>query len=332
MTATSSRPGDHSVNGRLELSVVVPVFNEVESLPELYDRLVKTLDNAGLQSYELIFVDDGSTDGSFARLRELTTVDARVRVIKFVRNFGQHAALSAGIECSTGEIVIFMDADLQNAPEDIPRFIAKMREGFDLVSGWRMSRQKVGLTRWLGSFVVNHVMTYSTGVFLHDHGCGYKAITRRVAQEASRYGHLRRFLVPLLLTLARSVGEVTIADHERRQGRSKYNFLHLFAMTFDFLTAFSMRPFRLVGLGGMLGVVIGFLAGVGYSLGRLFLAMPASNHLLAAIILLSFAGMQFTILGLLGEYLVRAYHEAQNLPLYTIEEDLGGYLRKESSA
>jgi glycosyltransferase involved in cell wall biosynthesis len=320
------------VNARVEVSVVVPVFNEEQSLPELYDRLVKTLDNAGLQSYELLFVDDGSSDGSYAHLRELSAVDARVRVIKFTRNFGQHEALSAGMERSAGEIIIFIDADLQNAPEDIPRFIAKIREGSDLVSGWRMSRQRVGITRWLGSVVVNQVMTYSTGVFLHDHGCGYKAMTRRVAQEASRYGHLRRFLVPLLLTLARSVGEVTIADNERWQGRSKYNFLHLFAMMFDFLTAFSMRPFRIVGLGGILGSCIGFLAGVVYVIGRLIFAMPANNHFLAAIILLAFAGMQFTILGLLGEYLVRAYHAAQNLPLYIVEEEIGGTFRKESSA
>lgn len=131
------------MNDQVAVSVVVPIFNEVESLPELYDRLVKTLDNAGVPSYELIFVDDGSTDGSFARLRELSTVDARVRVLKFTRNFGQHEALSAGMERGSGEIIVFMDADLQNAPEDIPRFIAKIREGFDLVSGWRMSRQKV---------------------------------------------------------------------------------------------------------------------------------------------------------------------------------------------
>jgi undecaprenyl-phosphate 4-deoxy-4-formamido-L-arabinose transferase len=319
------------VKGRVELSVVVPVFNELASLPELYERLVKTLDSEGLQSYELIFVDDGSTDGSFARLQELSTVDARVRVIKFSRNFGQHQALSAGMERSAGEIVIFMDADLQNAPEDIPRFIAKIREGSDLVSGWRMSRQKVGLSRWLGSFVVNHVMTYSTGVFLHDHGCGYKAITRRVGQEASRYGDLRRFLVPLLLTLARSVSEVTIVDAARRQGRSKYNFLHLFAMTFDFLTAFSIRPFRIVGLGGIVGSCIGFLAGGAYVIGRLFFGMPANNQLVAAIVLLGFSGMQFTILGLLGEYLVRAYHAAQNLPLYIVEEEIGGPFRREPS-
>lgn len=320
------------MSSRVELSVVVPVFNEVESLSELYDRLVKTLDNAGLQSYELIFVDDGSTDGSFARLQELSTVDTRVRVIKFPRNFGQHQALSAGMERSAGEIVIFIDADLQNAPEDIPRFIAKIRDGSDLVSGWRMNRQNVGMSRRLGSFVVNYVMTRSTGVFLHDHGCGYKAMTRRVGQEASRYGDLRRFLVPLLLTVARSVSEVAIVDDGRRQGRSKYNFLHLFAMTFDFLTAFSMRPFRIVGLGGILGSCIGFLGGGVYVIGRLFFGMPANNQLVAAIILVAFAGMQCTILGLLGEYLVRAYHAAQNLPLYIVEEEIGGSFRKESSA
>jgi glycosyltransferase involved in cell wall biosynthesis len=320
------------VKGRVELSVIVPIFNEVENLPELYDRLVKTLDGTDLRSFELIFVDDGSTDGSFDRLRDLSAVDARVRIIKFVRNFGQHAALSAGMERSLGDIVIFMDADLQNAPEDIPRFIAKIREGYDLVSGWRMTRQKLGLMRWLGSTIVNHVMTYSTGVFLHDHGCGYKAVTRRVAGEASRYGHMRRFLVPLLLTLARSVGEVPIHDAERQQGRSKYNFFHLFSMTFDFLTAFSMRPFRVVGLGGIFATVSGFLGSCAYLIGRFVFGMPASNHLLASIILVAFAGIQFTILGLLGEYLIRAYHAAQNLPLYTVEEEIGGFLQAEPSA
>jgi glycosyltransferase involved in cell wall biosynthesis len=320
------------VNARVELSVVVPVFNEVDNLSGLYDRLVKTLDHTTLRSFELIFVDDGSTDGSFERLRELSTVDARVRVIKLARNFGQHAALSAGMERSEGDIVVFMDADLQNAPEDIPRFIAKIREGYDLVSGWRTNRQRVGLTRRLGSWIVNQVMTYSTGVFLHDHGCGYKAVTHRIAREANRYGQFRRFLVPLLLTLARSVGEVSIDDSERQRGRSKYNFFHLFEMTFDFLTAFSMRPFRVVGLGGICGTCLGFLAGSIYVVGRVVFALPASNHVLGAIILLTFAGMQFTILGLLGEYLVRAYHAAQDLPLYIVEEERGGMFRVESSA
>jgi glycosyltransferase involved in cell wall biosynthesis len=320
------------VKGSVEVSVVVPVFNEAENLAELYDRLVKTLDGLAPGAFELIFVDDGSTDGSFARLRELASGDARVRAVKFVRNFGQHAALSAGMERSRGDVVVFMDADLQNAPEDLPRFVAKIREGYDLVSGWRVARQQRGVARWLGSWVVNRVMTATTGVFLHDHGCGYKAITRRVAREASRYGQLRRFLVPLLLTLAGSVGEVPIAEGERQRGRSKYRFLHLVALTFDFLTAFSMRPFRVVGLGGMVSVSLGVLGTLAYLIARLSGLLPANDRALVAIVLLIFAGLQFTILGLLGEYLVRAYHAAQNLPLYSVAEEIGGCGPAEPSA
>jgi glycosyltransferase involved in cell wall biosynthesis len=327
MKATFSLPGDLQVNGRLELSVVVPVFNEVENLPDLHDRLVKTLDNVGLESYELIFVDDGSTDGSFERLRELAAANPRVRVVKFVRNFGQHVALSAGLERSRGAIIILMDADLQNAPEDIPHLIAKIREGYDLVSGWRIRRRRLGFTRWLGSAIVNRVITSSTGVFLHDHNCGFKAVTRRIADEASRYGHLRRFLVPLLLTLARSVGEVPIADYTRQKGRSKYNFFQLCSITLDFLTAFSIRPFRMIGFGGIAGMLIGLLVMCAYLVGRVVFAMPANDRLLVAAILLTFAGIQFSILGLLGEYLVRVYYAAQNLPLYTVQEEVGGFFQ-----
>jgi glycosyltransferase involved in cell wall biosynthesis len=316
----------------VDLSVIVPVFNEVENLPELYDRLVKTCDSLKLESFELIFVDDGSTDGSFQRLCELSTADARVRAVKFGRNFGQHMALSAGMERSRGEIIVFMDADLQNAPEDIPQLIAKIREGYDLVSGWRITRRKPGFTRWLGSAIVGRVITCSTGVSLHDHNCGFKALTRRIAQEASHYGHLRRFLVPLLLTLAHSVGEVPIADHARHRGRSKYNFFQLISITFDFLTAFSMRPFRVVGYGGILGTLLGLLVACIYLGGRLVFAIPANDRLLAAAILLTFAGIQFSILGLLGEYLVRVYHAAQQLPLYTVEEEIGGFSQAKQSS
>jgi glycosyltransferase involved in cell wall biosynthesis len=325
MKATFFLPGGPQVNSRVELSVVVPVFNEVENLPDLYDRLVKTLDNIELESFELIFVDDGSTDGSFERLRGLAAANPRVRVVKFARNFGQHVALSAGIERSRGDIIILMDADLQNAPEDIPHLIAKIREGYDLVSGWRVSRLRPGFTRWLGSAIVNRVITSSTGVFLHDHNCGFKAVTRRIADEASRYGHLRRFLVPLLLTLARSVGEVPIADHTRQKGRSKYNFFQLCSITLDFLTAFSIRPFRIIGFGGMSGMLIGLLVICAYLVARCVFAMPANDRLLVTAILLTFAGIQFSILGLLGEYLVRVYYAAQNLPLYTVQEEVGGF-------
>jgi glycosyltransferase involved in cell wall biosynthesis len=312
------------VEPRVELSIVLPVFNEEDTLLDLYDRLVKILDGGRVEAFELIFVDDGSTDVSFHLLREIASRDRRVRVVRLAKNFGQHIALSAGIERSRGDIVILMDADLQNAPEDIPKFVAKIHDGYDFVSGWRASRQEISLTRRVGSAVMNRVISLSTGVFLHDHGCGFKAMTRRVAMESVRYGHLRRFLEPLLITLARSVAEVPVADSLRRQGRSRYNFFHLFALTVDLLTSFSLYPFRYIGCAGIIGTLIGFAAGFAYIFGRLF-GMPAGERLPVAIILLTSTALQFTILGLLGEYVVRTYHAAQNLPLYSIEEEIGGF-------
>ncbi|MBI3325448.1 MAG: glycosyltransferase family 2 protein [Nitrospinae bacterium] len=307
----------------VDISVVVPIFNEAENLQELYDRLVKTLAGLEPMSFELIFVDDGSTDGGFQRLRELATADARVRAVRFVRNFGQHVALSGGIERSRGNVVILMDADLQNAPEDIPRFIAKIREGYDLVSGWRLNRGELTFVRRIGSALMNWFIGLSTGVPLHDYNCGFKAMTRRVAQEICRYGHLRRYIAPLLARLARSVAEVPVANGSRRQGHSKYTFLQIFALIVEFIIGFSVRPFQVIGLGGVACTLLGVLAGFAYFVGRLVFGMAAGDRLLASIILGTFAGIQFSILGLLGEYMVRAYHAAQNLPLYVVEEETG---------
>jgi glycosyltransferase involved in cell wall biosynthesis len=309
-------------SGATALSVVIAVLNEEENVPELYERLIKTL--GGLDSsYEVIFVDDGSTDGTFRFLRELSERDPHVRAVRFSRNFGQHVALSAGIERSRGEAVILMDADLQNDPQDIPRLVAKLREGHDVVSGWRTDRREVGIARRVGSLVIGWLISVSTGAVLHDHNCGFKALSRRVARDISRYGHLRRFLPLLLVTLARSVGEVPVADHPRRHGRSKYHFAQLLALTLEFLIAFSTRPFRIVGCAGILGVLAGLTAASAYLAGRFVFGMPASDRILAAVVLVTFTGFQFMILGLLGEYVVRAYHAAQALPLYVVEEEIG---------
>jgi glycosyltransferase involved in cell wall biosynthesis len=309
-------------SGEIAISVVIPIFNEAENISDLYDGLTRTFSKLGV-AYELIVVDDGSTDGSFARARRLTEHDPRVRLLKFARNFGQHVALSAGIERSRGEIVILMDADLQNDPEDIPKFVAKIQEGYDLVSGWRTDRRGLGIARRLGSIVIDRLISASTGAALRDHNCGFKAMSRRVAVESSRYGHLRSFLPLLLLTLARSIAEVPVANHPRRHGQSKYTVTHLLALTLEFVIAFSTRPFRLIGLGGALAAGIGVAASVGYLAGRLF-GMPASDRILVAVVLLTFAGLQFTILGLLGEYAVRAYHAAQVLPFFVVEDEVGG--------
>jgi glycosyltransferase involved in cell wall biosynthesis len=312
-----------SWSGEITISVVIPIFNEAENISELYEGLTRTLNKLGA-SYELIVVDDGSTDGSFECSRRLAEHDPRVRLLKFARNFGQHVALSAGIERSRGEIVILMDADLQNDPEDIPKFVAKMQEGYDLVSGWRTDRQGLGIARRVGSIVIDRLISASTGAALRDHNCGFKAMSRRVAVESSHYGHLRSFLPLLLLTLARSIAEVPIANHPRRHGQSKYTVTHLLALTLEFVIAFSTRPFRLIGLAGALAVSMGLAASLAYLAGRLVFGMPASDRILVAVVLLTFAGLQFTILGLLGEYAVRAYHSAQALPFYVVEDEIGG--------
>jgi glycosyltransferase involved in cell wall biosynthesis len=306
----------------IAISVVVPILNEEENVPELYEGITSTLGKLGVP-WELIVVDDGSTDASFDCSRRLAERDPHVRVLRFARNFGQHVALAAGIERARGDIVILMDADLQNDPEDIPLFVAKIQDGADLVSGWRTDRQGPGFARRLGSMVVDGLITASTGVALRDHNCAFKAMTRRVACEVSRYGHLRRFLPLLLLTLARSVAEVAVADRPRRHGRSKYNVTQLLALTLEFVIAFSTRPFRIIGSGGVLAVLGGVAAALVYLAGRLAFGLPPSDRILAVVVFLTFGGLQFTILGLLGEYAVRAYHAAQALPLYVIEDDTG---------
>jgi glycosyltransferase involved in cell wall biosynthesis len=318
----SRSPTPDAPPAAIAISVVVPTFNEADSLPELHERLTRALGKLG-GSWELIIVDDGSTDGSFACSRQLAERDPHVHPVKLARNFGQHVALAAGIERSRGEIVFLMDADLQNDPEDIPRFVAKIREGHDLVSGWRTDRHGIGLFRRLGSAIIDRLITASTGAVLRDHNCGFKAMTRRVAAEASCYGHLRRFLPLLLLRLARSPAEVPVAEHPRRHGRSKYTVARLLALTLEFVIAFSTRPFRLLGLAGVLAVGVGLSAALGYFIGRMAFGLPASDRVLVAVILLTFAGLQFTILGLLGEYAVRAYHAAQALPLYIVDDEVG---------
>lgn len=315
--------GSESAAGATALSVVIPVFNEEGNLPELYERLTKTLDGLG-SSYEIIFVDDGCQDASFQRLKEVAASDRGVLVLKFSRNFGQHVALSAGIERSRGNIVILMDADLQSDPEEIPRFVSKIHEGCDLVTGWRAGRPELGMTRRAGSAVMNRMISVSTGVFLHDHGCGFRAMTRRVAQEINQSGDLRRFLAVRLVTAARSVGEVPIANHLRRRGHSTYTFSRLIALAFELLMAVSVRSFRVIGCMGVAGALAGLLMAFGYLLGRVAFGMASSGWILAAIMLLIGGGIQLTTLGLIGEYAVRGYHAAQALPFYVIEEEIGG--------
>jgi hypothetical protein len=312
------RPAPAASSTRVSCSVIIPILNEEACLPELTDRLLKTLDQAG-EPFEVIFVDDGSTDRGPAFLREVIAREARVRMIRLLGHFGQHAAISAGIEQSRGDVVVLLDADLQNDPEALPAFQAKVREGYDLVSGWRTTRNDLGLTRRIASEIMTWLINRSTGAVLHDHGCGFKAMTRQLADRISQYGQMRRFLPALLARLAHTVAEIRVHNHPSPRGPSRYSLLQLAGLTLEFLIEFSIRPFQIVGALGLAALLLGILGGVGYTVGRL-LGAPAMDRLLAAIVLLAFSGFHVTLLGLLGEYLVRTYHSAQRIPLFVIDE------------
>jgi len=311
-------PVPASPPARLACSVIIPVLNEEACLPELADRLLKTLNQAG-ESFEVIFVDDGSTDGGPDFLRGLIAREPRVTMVRLVGHFGQHAAISAGIERSRGDIVILLDADLQHEPEALPAFQAKVREGYDLVSGWRTSRSELGLIRRLASVTLTWLINRSTGVVLHDHGSGFKAMTRQLAERISQYGQMRRFLPAVLARLARNVAELPVRNQPSPRGGSRYTLPQLIGLTLEFLIEFSIRPFQIVGALGVTALLLGILGTVGYAVARL-LGVPAMDRLLTFVVLLVFSGFHVMLLGLLGEYLIRTYHSTQRIPLFVIDE------------
>jgi hypothetical protein len=309
-----------SATAPVALSVIIPILDEEASLPELVERLLKTLRQVG-ESYEVIIVDDGSTDGGPDFLRAVVSREPHLTLIRLLGHFGQHAAISAGIERSRGEVVVLMDGDLQADPEAIPSFLAKVREGYDLVSGWRTHRADLGPVRRRASALITWLINRTTGTALHDHNCGFKAMTRRLAAQTQEYGQMRRFLPALMARLARSVAEIPVSNQARRRGGSRYSWMQLVGLTLEFAIEFSGRPFQVVG-GLGLGALAVAVAGSGGYLAARLAGMPAMNRLLAFLVLLGFSGLQFTVLGLLGEYIIRIYHATQHLPLFVIDEVL----------
>lgn len=300
-------------------SVIIPVLNEEGSLPELTHRLLKTLDGLGEPS-EVIFVDDGSTDGSFELLRQLHAADSRVKVIRLARNFGQHAALSAGIERARGEAVVILDADLQYDPEDIDRLLAKLREGHDLVTGRRARRQDKLLLRQLPSYLANRLIGVVTGVPLRDYNSGLKAFTAEVARRLAHYGEMRWFLGALLVRVARSVAEVEVSHHPRSTGVSKYGFLDLIGHWLDFVVSFPARLFQWIGLFGLASTGFGLLAGVLYLPLKFLVGIPLGPRTQFVILLAVVVGLQFAILGLLGEFLTRIIRLVERRAFFVVEE------------
>ena len=310
----------------MDISVILPVYNEVENIDPLQLELRSVLDRLA-RSYEIIYVDDGSTDGSSEHLLELSDYDPHVRVVRFKKNFGQTAALAAGFDACTGDVVVTMDADLQNDPADIPRLLAKLDEGFEVVSGWRKDRKDTWLSRRLPSVIANAVIRWSTGVHIHDYGCMLKAFKGDVARGLRLYGEMHRFIPAIAWDLGAPVAEVVVNHRPRVSGESKYGISRTFRvildlMTVRFLSRFSTKPLHVFGSVGLA------LGGMG-SFGLLWLvaqkvfagAQIGGRPLLFLSILLVVTGVQFVTMGLLAELLVRTYHESQGKPTYVIADE-----------
>jgi glycosyltransferase involved in cell wall biosynthesis len=308
-----------------QISVVIPLYNEEESIAHLREQLTAALEQSGY-SFEIVIVDDGSKDRSFALLRDWAQSDPRVTVVRFRRNFGQTAAFSAGFNHATGDVVITMDADLQNDPADIPKLMAKIAEGYDIVSGWRKDRQDRFLDRKLPSLLANRLISNVTDVRLHDYGCSLKAYRREVLQHVHLYGELHRFIPALMSQVGGTVTEVPVNHRSRQFGRSKYGIgrtvrVMLDLITVWFLGAYMTRPIQVFGTLGLLSVFGGVLAGIYLSYHKLILGENIGGRpLLLLAVLLVVIGVQLITMGLLGEMVTRTYHESQNKPIYIVRE------------
>jgi glycosyltransferase involved in cell wall biosynthesis len=318
----------------MDLSIVIPLYNEEENIEPLYAQLKATLEGID-REYEIIVVDDGSTDGSFDILKRLHEDDERLKVIRFRRNFGQTAAFAAGFDRSQGQVVITIDADLQNDPTDIPLLLEKLGEGYDVVSGWRLHRKDPFLTRRLPSMIANWLISKVTGVHLHDYGCSLKAYRREVVKGVRLYGELHRFIPAIASWMGISVAEVPVSHRRRRFGKSKYGLSRtarvlLDLLTVHFLLSYSTRPIHIFGGLGLMGFVVGALIGLYLAFVKYAFHQDIGGRpLLLLAILLMVLGVQLISMGLLGELVVRTYHETQNKPIYAVREVLGEFRREE---
>lgn len=309
------------------LSVVIPIFNEEESIPTLYMRLTEELQALG-HSYEIIAVDDGSRDRSFPILQELAQKDRRLRVVRFRRNFGQTAAFSAGFDRASGAVVITIDADLQNDPADIRHLLAKVDEGYDVVSGWRASRKDAFLNRRLPSQIANRIISWSTGVYLHDYGCSLKAYRTEVLRNIQLYGELHRFIPAIASWQGVAVAELPVNHHPRRFGKTKYGIgrtvrVILDLLTVRFLLSYGTRPMHIFGLLGLGAMALGsFISLYLMVLKFVYSEALAERPLLLLGILLIILGVQFISIGLIGELVVRTYYETQHKPIYAVREEI----------
>ncbi|MDJ0706370.1 MAG: glycosyltransferase [Leptolyngbyaceae cyanobacterium MO_188.B28] len=317
-----------SLDALLDLSVVAPIYNESESIPSLLETIFNVLENLPI-SYELICVDDGSSDGS----RELLKQQARTRknliVVLLRRNYGQTPAMAAGFNYARGRTIVTLDGDLQNDPADIPRLIAKLNEGYDLVSGWRQHRKDDAITRLLPSKIANWLIGRVTGVKIHDYGCSLKAYRAELVRDMNLYGELHRFLPALAFIEGARITEMPVKHHARRYGVSKYGLGRTLRVMMDLFTIFFMkkfltRPMHVFGSFGMVSAVSGIILSVYLTLIKFALGEEIGNRpLLFLAIVLFLTGIQLFSFGLLAELLMRTYHESQRRPIYRVREVVG---------
>ncbi len=311
-----------------ELSLFLPVLNEEDNLRPMHEKIRAALDALG-KTAEVIYVDDGSTDRSLAVLREVADSDDRVRVISLRRNYGQTAAMAAGIDAAKGEILIPMDADLQNDPADIVRLLEKLDEGYDVVSGWRRNRQDKMVSRKIPSMIANKIISWIGDVPLHDYGCSLKAYRRDVLKDVKLYGEMHRF-IPIYASWAGArVTEIPVDHHARTMGKSKYGISRTVKVIFDlitikFMAEYHTKPLYVFGGFGMLAFAISMIAGVWAVILKLFYGTSfiLTPLPIIAIVMLAIS-VQFFLMGLLAELLVRTYHESQDKAIYAVRERIG---------
>jgi undecaprenyl-phosphate 4-deoxy-4-formamido-L-arabinose transferase len=301
---------------RPDISIVIPIFNEAENLTLLHQRLAQALTAMG-RSCEVWYVDDGSTDGSLEKLRMLARGDARVGVIELTRNFGQHAAVLAGFAAAQGAIVVTLDGDLQNPPEEIPRLVAKIEEGYEVVGGWREERQDSVLRR-LPSDVINRITSFTVGVKMNDYGCMLRAYRRDVVRQIIECDERSSFIPALANSLAKKTAEIEVGHAGRWGGQSKYGLLKLMRLSFDLITGFSLLPIQMMSLAGIVVALAGMGFGVFLLVRRLFVGPESEGVFTLFAILFVFIGILILAVGLVGEYVGRIYLEVRRRPTYRI--------------
>lgn len=311
----------------LEVSVVIPLLNEEENIPDLVPRVLDSLGHIK-KSFEVLFIDDGSTDQTWELLKAARAEDRRIRLVRFRRNFGQTAALKAGFDLACGQIIITMDGDLQNDPSDIEKLLTRLDEGYDIVSGWRYPRRDPFFSRRLPSIIANWIISLSTKVKLHDYGCTLKAFRAEVAKNLDLYGEMHRFLPAIASWMGVTVSEVKVGHQARRKGKSKYGISRTFKVILDlitvkFLLSYATKPIQIFGLMGLLTGGSGFLIGLYLTFVKLVMHQAIGGRpLLLLSVFLIFIGIQFITMGLLAELQIRTYHESQKKSIYVIKEEI----------